>query len=143
MGRTHSRLGTYLFGVLVLVILGYAFFEAQNILYGPRITLSHGDSALAVNTEMIELTGTVKNVVDISLGGRSITIDDTGVFAERLLLAEGVNRFTFIARDRFGRTNTEHLEVVYIPLSPPQRQLDEPDMIEERDALEDTSNEEL
>lgn len=118
MGRSHNRLVKYAFGIFVLIVLVYAYFEAQNILYGPQITLANEDGAITVQTSRIEISGSTKNVVDISLDGRSLIVDDTGVFTEEILLAEGLNRFTFMARDKFGRVKKERLEVVYQPQVP-------------------------
>ena len=110
----HSRLTKYLFGAFVLIVLIYAYFEAQNILYGPQIALEQS-GAVTVHEELIEIRGTVKNVVEITLGGRPIFIDDTGLSRPQLMLAEGLNRFVFEARDKFDHTRKEVLEVVYIP----------------------------
>ena len=128
----HSKLTKYFFAAFFVVVLLYAYFEARNIIYGPQIVLQSGDGALTVENELIEIRGTVKNVVDITLGGRSVTIDDTGLFVEKLLLAEGVNRFEFEARDKFGNTTSEVLEVVYVPKDQPSPKPQETDSIEEQ-----------
>ncbi|QSH39087.1 hypothetical protein JXR01_02135 [Candidatus Kaiserbacteria bacterium] len=108
----HSKLTKYLFAAFVVVLLFYAYFEARNILYGPQIVLQDGE-AITVHDELIEISGTVKNVVEITLSGRPVFIDDTGLFTEKLLLAEGLNRFVFEARDKFDHKTQEVLEVVY------------------------------
>ncbi len=110
----HSRLTKYFFAAFVLLVLAYAYYEAQNMLYGPQIALEQ-EGAITVYEELIEIRGTVKNVVEITLSGRPIFIDDTGLFTEKILLAEGLNRFIFEARDKFNHTQKEVLEVVYIP----------------------------
>lgn len=112
----HSKLTKYLFALFVLIVLFYAYFEARNMLYGPQIVLATED-AITVHEELIEISGTVKNVVEITLSGRSVFIDDTGLFTEKILLSEGLNRFVFEARDKFDHTTKEVLEVVYKPLT--------------------------
>lgn len=111
-------------------MLVYAYFEARNMLHGPQIVLV-SDEAITVQNELVEISGTVKNVVEITLSGRPVFIDDTGLFTEKLLLAEGVNRFIFEARDKFGREKKEVLEIVYQPPDLPQRTPIETDTIEE------------
>ena len=114
---THRpKIAKYLFGVFVIVVLIYAFFEARNLLYGPQINLGT-TGAITVHAELVEISGTVKNVSEITLDGRPVLIDDTGAFTERLLLARGLNRFDFRAKDRFGRSRKEVLEIVFIPES--------------------------
>lgn len=110
----RSRLTKYLFAALVVAILIYAYFEARNLLYGPQIELAHS-GAITVHEELVAISGTVENVTEITLSGRPVFIDDTGLFTEELLLAEGVNRFVFEARDRFGNTTRETLQIVYQP----------------------------
>ena len=110
----HTRLTKYFFAVLVIVILIYAYFEARSMLYGPQIVIG-SDKVITVEEKLIEIQGTVKNVVEISLNGRTIFIDDTGHFSEQLLLANGLNHFTLEARDKFNRKTQEKLEVVYNP----------------------------
>jgi hypothetical protein len=110
----RSRTTKYFFAAFVLVVLIYTYFEARNMLFGPQIALATND-AITVQEERIEISGTVRNVVEITLSGRPIFIDDSGFFTETFLLAEGVNRFVFEARDKFGRETREVLEVVYNP----------------------------
>ncbi|MBF05283.1 hypothetical protein CL644_01080 [bacterium] len=128
----HSKLTKYFFAAFVVVLLFYAYFEARNLLYGPQIVLQSGE-AITVQEELIEISGTVKNVVEITLSGRPVFIDDTGFFTEKLLLADGLNRFVFEARDKFNRKTQEVLEVVYqIPTSDmTEHELLETDTIEE------------
>lgn len=118
----RSRVTKYLFAAFVVIVLAYAYFEARNMLYGPQIVLAQTD-AITVHEELIEVSGTVKNVVEITLSGRTVFIDDTGLFTEKLLLAEGLNRFRFEARDKFGRTKHEVLEIVYVPSKDKQRDI--------------------
>lgn len=110
----HSKLTKYFFAIFVLILLFYAFFEAQNMIYGPQIVIENGE-AITVQEELIEISGTVKNVVEITLSGRTIFIDDTGLFSEKLLLAKGLNTFIFEARDKFNHQTKEILQVVYQP----------------------------
>ena len=128
----HSKLTKYLFAAFVVVLLFYAYFEARNLLYGPQIVLQSGE-AITVQDELIEISGTVKNVVEITLSGRPVFIDDTGFFTEKLLLAEGLNRFVFEARDKFNRQTQEVLEIVYQipPLGITEHESLETDTIEE------------
>ena len=128
---TPSRISKYLFAVFIIVVLVYAYFEAQNLLFGPKITLASEGGAITVRNELIDISGTVENVSSISLDGRPVVIRDTGEFTERILLAEGINTFTFIAADRFGRKRSEVLHVVYIPPPETEQNRAEIDMIEE------------
>lgn len=108
---------TNLFAVLGLVIfflaiLGYSYFEARNIIYGPVIVLKESDQAV-VRDQMILVTGVAKNITEIRMNGRLIPTTEAGGFEEAHLLAEGYNAILLTARDKIGRTTTETIEVVY------------------------------
>ena len=129
MLSNRSKLTKYFFALFVLIVLAYAYYEARNMLYGPQIVLD-SEEAITVDEELVEISGTVKNVVEITLDGRIVFIDDTGMFAEKLLLAEGLNRFAFEAQDKFGRETREVLEIVYQPPFVQQQTPTETDTIE-------------
>lgn len=131
----HSRITKYFFLALVIVILMYAYYEARNMIYGPQIVLADNAGAVTVHEELVEIRGAVKNVVEITLSDRPVFIDDEGNFTEKLLLAPGLNRFVFEARDKFDRTKREVLEVVYEPEPGTHRSLNI-DTIEDEDSLE-------
>ncbi len=109
----HSKITKYLFILFVLLVLGYTFFEARNIIGGPTITIATPESGLTSTSQVVEITGTVKNVTEIALDGQPVLINEAGEFTEKLILAPGVNMFTFVAKDKFGRERSELLEVFY------------------------------
>jgi hypothetical protein len=59
------------------------------------------------------VVGEAKNVSYLSLNGRQIFTDESGTFSEKLLLPYGYTIMTLKARDRFGRSRTYTLELVY------------------------------
>lgn len=110
----RSRLTKYLFAAFVVVVLMYTYFEARNVLYGPQIMLGT-TGTITVTDALVEISGTVKNVTSFTLDGRSVFINDSGVFLEKVLLAEGLNEFIFEANDKFDNQTREVLKVVYQP----------------------------
>jgi len=118
----HTKLTKYIFFAFLLVILLYTYFEAQNLLFGPQIFLGT-QSSITVKTERIDIKGSVKNVSFLSLDGRPLLVDSTGAFDEVMLLAKGLNIFTFSAQDRFGRTSEKKLRVFYSPTDKPTNKI--------------------
>ncbi len=110
----HTKITKYFFLAFIILLFVYGYFEAQNLLLGPQINLGTQES-ITVDEELIEISGIVRNVIEITLSGRSVLISDEGVFSEELLLSEGLNEFVFEAKDKFGREKIETLEVVYKP----------------------------
>jgi hypothetical protein len=101
------------FALIILVIIGYAIFASHDFILGPSISLSEPENGASFDTPSIRIKGVVQRIQDISLNGRSITIDDKGNFNEAVILAPGYNVFELIARDKFGRSKDYRLELVY------------------------------
>lgn len=126
----HPRIAKILLALLFVAVLLYAYYEARNMLYGPQIELGT-TGAITVHDQMVEISGTVRNVVEITLSGNPVYINDAGVFTEKRLLSPGLNRLTFKARDKFDRHTTEVLEVVYEPIDSTKQTSKNTDTIEE------------
>ncbi len=109
----HRKITKYLFIIFVLLVLAYAYFEAQDIFSGPDINISGPISGFTVSSQLVTITGNVRNVTELELDGKQITINEDGEFAYKLLLAPGINTFQFVAKDKFGRKRTEALQVFY------------------------------
>ncbi len=107
----HTKITKYLFALFLILVLAYAYFEARNIFSGPVITIPKGE--VTTESALVEIAGAVKNVTEITLDGRAIFVNEKKEFNEKLLLAPGVNRFEFVAKDKFGRERKEQLEVFY------------------------------
>lgn len=99
---------------LVLFVIGYSFYEIQKVAFGPRIKITSPVNGETVSTSSIEISGTTKNIKEISLNDRKIFIDEKGNFMENMVLFEGYNSFSVKASDKFGRKTEKILEVMYI-----------------------------
>lgn len=95
-------------------VLGYAYFEARNVMYGPSIALAQTAQGV-VYEQMVLIRGTAKNIVEIRMNGRIIPTTEEGAFEEAHLLAPGYNRILFTARDKINRVQEETVELVYEP----------------------------
>ena len=109
----QSKVTKYLFFLLLFIVLAYGVFEARNFLYGPQIHIATPANGLTSKTSVVEISGTVANVTEISLDGHLVPLDESGKFTERLILAPGVNTFDFVAKDKFGRVRHRKLQILY------------------------------
>ncbi len=98
---------------ICLIILGYSLFEARNLIAGPMVVIDEPLSGTAFTASLIDLKGSAKNIVDISLNDRKIFVDGEGRFREQLLLFYGYNILTITAHDRFGRETIKTLKLIY------------------------------
>ncbi|MBP9757122.1 MAG: hypothetical protein KBD06_00820 [Candidatus Pacebacteria bacterium] len=108
-GRT-TRIALILF---FLLIIGYAYFEARGVLYGPNIQVT--SAVQEVSDPFIAVQGKAERIAELSMNGRPISVTEDGAFNEPYLLSPGLNRIMLDATDRYGRTTQQIVQVVYNP----------------------------
>lgn len=108
-----SRLTYIILAVFFVLLIGYAAFEAQGILFGPRISVS--SQVTEIHDPLILIKGRADRIASLSMNGKAISVTETGVFEQPYLLAPGYNRILLEARDKYGHTTRRVLEVVYTP----------------------------
>lgn len=99
--------------IFVLFVLGYGLYKAQNLMSGPQIIITSPENGDTVNKSLVEIIGETKNINEITMNDGKIFIDEKGEFKEKLLLFYGYNIIEFEAKDKFGRTVTKKLELIY------------------------------
>ena len=107
---------TILLGILFLIsFIVYTGFEAQKLIYGPRISVSEPkDEETFYQNGVIKVVGNAKNISFITLDDRQIFTDQNGNFNEDFVLHPGYNIITLTAKDRYGKEITKvlHLDLV-------------------------------
>lgn len=110
---TKKLLKIILISIIVLFIFGYAGYEIQKIVFGPKINITFPINGSTVTNSFTEIVGTAKNINNISLNDRKIFVDEQGNFKESILLSYGYNTFKISANDKFGRNENKIMEVIY------------------------------
>src|SRR3990167_5254127 len=108
-----SRLTYIALGVFFLIVLGYAYYEARGLLFGPSITVS--SSVTEVREPFIMIRGQADRISSLSMNGKTIPVTEDGAFEEPYLLSAGYNRIVLDASDKYGRTRRQAIEIVYTP----------------------------
>lgn len=106
--------GAFLLGV---VLVAYILFQARNLINGPVILLGDSELGVVQHERMITIAGTAKNTTELTLNGRQVFTDESGVFAHTLVLENGYTIMTMRAEDRFGRITVLTRTFVYQPTS--------------------------
>jgi hypothetical protein len=109
----HRLLKITAYLVVILIVLGYAFFASHDFITGPTIEVFEPKNGTSFTDSSIHIKGNVQRIQEITLNGRPITIDDKGNFNEAALLSPGYNIFELQAHDKFGRSKDVRLELVY------------------------------
>jgi hypothetical protein len=111
--KTKKYIFWIVIGIFVLSTIGYASYEVQKVLFGPKIiVLSPIDGSL-ISSSTTEISGITKNIKELSLNDRKIFTDEEGNFKEEMLLSYGYNIFILKASDKFGRNTEEKIELIY------------------------------
>lgn len=107
-------LKTFCFIVLFAAIIGYGIFTSRYLIEGPIVTIDSPQNGATETSPLVEIDGTAQNITYISLDDRQIFIDENGRFSEKLLLQPGYSIIKVYAKDRFGRSTTKTLGLVYL-----------------------------
>lgn len=108
-----SRFAKIALGIFFLIVIGYGYYEARAVLYGPRIMVP---SDTIVSHEAFTLIkGQASNIAELRMNGASVSVTEDGKFEEPYLLSPGENKLILQAKDKYGRTQERVIEIVYIP----------------------------
>lgn len=97
-----------------IVIVLYGLYEAQGLAFGPKISIP--SEATTVYEPYVEISGRAERIASLSMNGKAVPVTEKGDFNEPYLLAEGDNQITLTAKDSYGRTTSQVVEIVYVPL---------------------------
>lgn len=106
-----SKLTKIVLAVFFVIVVGYALYEAQGILFGPSIAIS--GRAMLVYQPYIEIRGTAQRIASLQMNGQQIPVTEDGSFDQPYVLSLGYNRIVLDARDKYGKTAERVIEIVY------------------------------
>lgn len=98
---------------MVIIVLGYSFFELRAFIQGPSLSISSEiENGTSLPSPLLTLEGTAHNVSFMYLNGRQIYTDESGQFQEGVLLPRGYNVVVLKAVGRFGDTVEKKFNVI-------------------------------
>lgn len=98
--------------VFFLLIIIYAFFRSQDLIFGVKIQNVNIMDGEKVANNIIEVKGNAKNAINLTLNGREITIDAGGNFNETIALLVGYNIINITAKDKFGYFDEKNYQII-------------------------------
>lgn len=108
-----SLLKPTIFILFLIIVFGYAIFEARGIIRGPIIENLKPENGSSFAENLIEISGRTKNVAFLKLNDHPISMDENRFFQEKYLLSPGYNIIKLEAKDRMGRKKILYLEYLY------------------------------
>jgi len=109
-----------LIGLFALVIVGYTLFNARLLIWGPQINDIDPVDGSVFESGLIKVSGTTRNITQISLNDRTIFIDESEKFEENILLSPGLNIIKLHGKDKFDREINHILNYVYATSASPE-----------------------
>jgi hypothetical protein len=113
-----SKLTKFGLTIFFLIIIGYGLYEAQGLLFGPKIHIA--TDMTVVHDPYVKIEGQAQRITSLSMNGKDIPVTETGQFSEPFLLARGDNEITLEAKDTYGRTTSSRVDIVYVPSAEPE-----------------------
>lgn len=100
-----------------LLLIAYALYEAQGILFGPTIYVPN--EMITVNEAFIYISGRAERISELRMNGAPVPVTEAGEFREPYVLIPGSNHILLEARDARNRTAAKRLEIVFAPPETP------------------------
>ncbi len=108
-----SRLVKIILVVFFVLLLGYAYYEARAMLFGPQIEVPA--STMVVHEPFTEIRGQVHYIAELRLNGTPVAVTEEGIFTEAYVLTPGANHVVLDAKHKFGRTKQKTIDIFYAP----------------------------
>lgn len=96
-----------------LFIITYAFFKAENLIFGVKIKDVNIANQTSFENNKIEIKGNARHATELVLNGREISIDKEGNFKEDIALFSGYNIVSIKAKDKFGHEDEKNYKLTY------------------------------
>ncbi len=112
MKRNIGLISVTIFFSLFLI---YALFEVAKVVRGPSLTITAPKDLDTVTYPIVPVSGIVSRAAYLSLDDRQIFADESGHFAESLLLLPGYNIISIKVKDRFGKEVSRNISIYYTP----------------------------
>lgn len=99
--------------LVVLFIVGYAYFRSESLILGPKIEIESPVNGETLENQLVKIEGRAARIATIFMNGRQIFTDQSGHFSEPLLLSYGYNIIKLTAQDKFGRSVSQTVELIF------------------------------
>ena len=102
------------FAVFFILIVIYGILGAKDLIFGVKIKNVNLSDGATFTENIIKLTGTAKNAINLTLNGREISVDQSGNFNETIALLSGYNVINIKAKDKFGYIDEKNYKLIYV-----------------------------
>ena len=118
MRNASFYLKTGSLALLILIILGYSFFQLRDLIFGPSIVIESPLDGQTYIDPLVEIKGIATDANYLHFDDRPIFTDKSGNFDEHILISHGYNIIKLDAEDKFGKKTEKIIQVVYTGTEP-------------------------
>ena len=109
--RIKHNLKIALLGAGFLFLLGYTYYEARLVLWGPELTIFSPKDYAVVTDQLVEINGQARNISGLTINGRPIMTTPDGSFSDKLLLSNGHNTIEIKVFNKFNQENKKIINI--------------------------------
>lgn len=109
--KTEISIKHFILAFVAIVAVSYFLFQARFMVAGPMVEIISPKNGSLVASSLVSIEGRAKNIAWISLNGRQIYTDESGLWSESLVVPPGTNIVTVKTRDRFGREAEKSIKI--------------------------------
>ncbi len=114
--RNYKKLATIgSVAFLFLLIATYSLYRTKDLITGVILRTDSIKNGETLNNSLLEIHGSAKNAVNLTLNDREISVDKNWNFKESLILLPGWNIIELKARDKFGGQKNLNYQVIFTP----------------------------
>ncbi|MEK7646217.1 MAG: hypothetical protein AAB381_00790 [Patescibacteria group bacterium] len=112
--RTTTRyiIRTIGISLIVLIVGGYAVWRSLDYVRGPEITIFEPTQYATLATSTVIIRGDTQRINELFFNGTPIAINEDGAFGIISTVFSGINIYTFMAQDSFGRKTSTEIRIV-------------------------------
>ncbi len=100
---------------IVFVVGGYLYSQINNIIEPPELLVFTPEQDMTTGSNTLEVKGKTVREALVLVNGKEVKGSEDGFFSEPIVLSEGVNTITLIAKKKYGKETREIRHVVLKP----------------------------
>ncbi|HEY4489704.1 MAG TPA: hypothetical protein VJC12_00410 [Candidatus Paceibacterota bacterium] len=112
MANPQKKIKFFILSAISLVLILYVAFQSRNLIIGPQIKITNLRNGQTINSGLIEIKGSAKNIAYIYLNDNKIFIDNQGNFSEKFVAPEGYFIIKLSANDKFGKSQVKLIQLI-------------------------------
>lgn len=118
---TKKELRRWALVAFFILALGYGIWQARDLLFGIRLSVSGIQDGSSVSENTLTLSGLAHHAVFAEVNGNIVSVAQNGSWQKTIALLPGLNTVRVRAGDKFGKTVLKEFTIFYKAPAPEQQ----------------------